>query len=88
LSHALAAARQGGEPLQAADWLHAVVSEDQAYAVQDGVATLLGWAPRGEPVRHWKSGGAARSGPFSHSPLDPAGIGHVGAAWPMLGVES
>jgi 2-keto-4-pentenoate hydratase len=88
LIRALAAARKSGEALAACDWVDAVVTEEQAYAVQDGVAALLGWSPPGVPVQHWKSGGATRSGPFSHSPLDPAGIGSVPTAWPLLGIEA
>ena len=92
LIHALALARTSGEALHAADWAEAVLDEDQAYAVQDGVAARLGWSLGGSspgvPVRHWKSGGATRAGPFSHSPLDPAGIGSVGVTWPLLGVEA
>lgn len=88
LIQALAASRQAGEALRAADWTGAVLTEDQAYAVQDGVAALLGWTPAGAPVRHWKSGGGSRDGPFSHSPLDPAGIGRVSGTWPLLGIEA
>jgi len=88
LIQAVATARTTGQPLQAAGWSEEVLNEDQAYAVQDGVASRLRWAPGGQPVRHWKSGGASRSGPFSHSPLDPAGIGSVGTTWPLLGIEA
>ncbi|RQP25177.1 fumarylacetoacetate hydrolase family protein [Piscinibacter terrae] len=88
LAQALARARKTGQPLRAADWTDAVLDEEQAYAVQDEVAALLGWAPQGGLVRHWKSGGASRSGPFSHSPLDPAGIDHAGEAGSFLGVEA
>lgn len=62
---ALIQARLSGQPLRAADWVSAVHSEAEAYAVQDGVAAALGWA-EGPLVRHWKSGGATRSGPFIH----------------------
>jgi 2-keto-4-pentenoate hydratase len=88
LAQALAAARKTAQLLRAADWRDAVLDEEQAYAVQDGVASLLGWARPGEPVRHWKSGGASRSGPFSHSPLDPAGVGHAGEYTAFIGVEA
>ncbi len=74
---ALVQAHQSGQPLRAADWVSAVHDEVDAYAVQDGVATALGW-PQGALVRHWKSGGATRSGPFRHAPLDPAGISPAG----------
>jgi len=88
LIHALAASRNTGEPLRASDWGDAVLTEADAYAVQDGVAALLGWSAPGSPVKHWKSGGASRSGPFSHSPLAPSGIGAVSSAWPLLGIEA
>jgi len=68
--------------LRASDWVSAVHNEVDAYVVQDGVAAALGWL-EGPLVRHWKSGGATRSGPFSHVPLDPAG-----RIWPLLGVEA
>jgi 2-keto-4-pentenoate hydratase len=88
LIQALIAAHKAGQSLHAAEWSNAVLSEAQAYTVQDGVAVLLGWMPDGGLVRHWKSGGASRSGPYSHSPLDPAGIGSVGTTWPLLGIEA
>lgn len=84
---ALVQARQSGQALRAADWASAVHDEADAYAVQDGVAAALGWA-QGALVRHWKSGGATRSGPFSHAPLDPAGINAAGRTWPLLGIEA
>lgn len=84
---ALTQARLSGQPLCAADWVSAVHSEADAYAVQDGVAAALGWA-EGPLVRHWKSGGATRSGPFSHAPLDPAAINPASKTWPLLGVEA
>lgn len=84
---ALTQARLSGQPLRAADWASAIHSEAEAYAVQDGVAAALGWL-EGPLVRHWKSGGATRSGPFSHAPLDPAGINSADRPWPLLGVEA
>jgi 2-keto-4-pentenoate hydratase len=84
---ALIQARQSGQPLHASDWVSAVHNEADAYVVQDGVAAALGWA-EGALVRHWKSGGATRSGPFSHAPLDPPGINAAGRTWPLLGVEA
>ena len=84
---ALIQARLGGQPLRAADWVSAVHSEADAYAVQDGVAAALGWA-EGPLVRYWKSGGATRSGPFNHAPLDPAAINPASKTWPLLGVEA
>ena len=73
--------------MHAADWVDAIHHEVDAYAVQDGKAQTLGWA-EGALVRHWKFGGAARSGPFGHAPLDPAGINPTETRWPLLGVEA
>lgn len=84
---ALTHAHQTGQTLPAAHWVHAVQSEDDAYAVQDGVAAALGWV-NGSQVRHWKSGGAARSGPFSHAPLNPAGVNPRTRPQLVLGVEA
>ena len=84
---ALIEARQSGQPLRAADWVGAVHNDAEAYVVQDGVAAGLGWG-QGALARHWKSGGATRSGPFSHAPLDPAGINPVRQTWPLLGIEA
>ena len=77
LIRALAASHRDGTRLQAADWVDAVRDEDDAYAVQDGVAAALGW-----PLDRWKSGGAGAQGPFSHSPVDPV------AGTTLLGVEA
>jgi 2-keto-4-pentenoate hydratase len=84
---ALTQAHRSGHPLHAAEWVNAIQSEADAYAVQDGVAAALGWA-EGPLVRHWKSGAPGRSGPFSHAPLNPAGINPSGRTWPVLGVEA
>lgn len=84
---ALTHAHQTGQTLPAAHWVHAVQSEDDAYAVQDEVAAALGWV-NGSQVRHWKSGGAARSGPFSHAPLNPAGVNPRTRPQLVLGVEA
>lgn len=73
LINALTHAHHTGQTLCAADWVHVVQSEADAYAVQEGVVAALGWRD-GPQVRHWKSGGAARSGPFSHAPVNPAGV--------------
>jgi 2-keto-4-pentenoate hydratase len=77
LIEALTACHRQGTRLRAADWVDAVRSEADAYAVQDGVARALGW-----PLDRWKSGGASRQGPFSHSPLSPV------AATELLGIEA
>ena len=76
LIDALAACHRQGARLKSADWADAVRDEADAYRVQHGVATALGW-----PLDRWKSGGAGPQGPFSHSPVNPV----AGAA--LLGVE-
>ena len=73
----LTACHRSGTQLKAADWAGALHDEADAYAVQDGVAAALGWRRD-----RWKSGGAGRQGPFSHSPVGPA-ISHT-----LLGVEA
>ncbi len=77
LIQALAASHRNGTRLRAADWLNAVPTEADAYAVQDGVARALGW-----PLDRWKSGGAGPQGPFSHSPVNPV------ASTTLLGLEA
>lgn len=84
---ALTHAHHTGHTLPAADWVHAIHSEDDAYAVQDGVAAALGWVD-GPQVRQWKSGGAGRSGPFSHAPLNPAGVNPRTRPESILGAEA
>ena len=77
LIQALVNCHRHGTRLKAADWAAAVRDEADAYAVQQGVATALGW-----PLDRWKSGGASPQGPFSHSPVNPA------AGTALLGVEA
>lgn len=77
LIEALVACHRDRSRLKAADWTDAVRSEADAYAVQDGVATALGWR-----LERWKSGGASPQGPFSHSPVNPI------ASTALLGVEA
>lgn len=77
LIQALAASHRGGRLLSAADGVHAVRDEADAYAVQDGVAAALGWPPN-----RWKSGVAGPQGPFSHSSVAPV------AGTALLGVEA
>ena len=73
---ALTRCHRQGTRLRAADWQHAVQSQAEAYAVQDGVAAALGW-----PMDRWKSGAARREGPYGHSPVNLIAGQH------LLGVE-
>lgn len=84
---ALTQAHRSGQTLPSTEWINAIASEDDAYAVQDGVAAALDWV-QGPLARHWKSGGASRTGPFSHAPLNPADINPSRRTWPVLGVEA
>jgi 2-keto-4-pentenoate hydratase len=86
---ALLAARRAGIPAPAP----MLADADTAYAVQDAVATALGWFDGGVPPRHWKSGGASRIARQTHAPLPPAGIWGSPAdagAWPfrLRGIEA
>lgn len=71
----LIAARRGGQPASALT--QAVCSDDEAYAIQDAVATALGWFGDGPP-RYWKSGGAARDSALTHAALPAAGVRTAG----------
>lgn len=64
LVDALADSHRTGRRLDARDWANALTCDDDAYAVQAGVAAALGWRPEA-----WKSGGATPAGPFGHSPV-------------------
>jgi len=77
LIQALVNCHRHGSRMTAADWGDTVRSEADAYAVQQGVATALGW-----PLDRWKSGGASATGPFSHSPVNPV------AGTALLGLEA
>lgn len=77
LIQALATCHRQGGRLDACLWEGTVRDETDAYAVQDGVATMLGW-----PATRWKSGGAGPGGPFSHSPVRPSLGGE------LLGIEA
>ena len=64
---ALAAARRN---YQAAPSAQAEIgSAEAAYAVQDGVALVMGWFAGRAVPQHWKSGGANRTAEMAHAPL-------------------
>ena len=73
LALALVQARASGEALSAAAWSGAVGNAEQAYALQDEVAQLLGWLGA-EPAQYWKSGGASRQATLTHAVLAPGGV--------------
>lgn len=69
----------------------ALATADDAYAVQDRVAQLLGWNAAGA-ARAWKSGGADPES-ITHASLPPAGVWGSPAqaqAWPLRlgGIEA
>lgn len=89
LAQALVQARRSGRSLNADDWRDAVTDLDEAYAVQSLVSADMGWGDENTlQPRHWKSGGAARQGPFSHAALAPEGLMQVLRTWPLLGFEA
>lgn len=73
LALALVQARRVGHAVDAADWAGALGSAEQAYAVQEQVAQLLGWFGPGA-AQYWKSGGGSRQATLTHAGLDPAGV--------------
>lgn len=70
---ALVNARRTRVPADAAPLANALVSPDDTYLVQQGVANEFGWLDAGVP-RHWKSGGASRSATLMHGALPDEGI--------------
>jgi 2-keto-4-pentenoate hydratase len=73
LAELLVHARREGHAVSAAGWETVLQNAEQAYAVQDAVASALGWFADGPP-RHWKSGGPSRRATLTHAPLAPAGV--------------
>ena len=74
LANALIQARQSNQTLDATPWLNTLETADQAYEVQDAVASALAWFGGQTVPRYWKSGGASRSATLTHRPLPPAGV--------------
>ncbi|WP_027729591.1 fumarylacetoacetate hydrolase family protein [Variovorax paradoxus] len=74
LANALIQARQSNQTLDATPWLNTLETADQAYEVQDAVASALAWFGGQAVPRYWKSGGASRSATLTHAPLPPAGV--------------
>lgn len=74
LANALIQARQSNQTLDATPWLNTLETADQAYEVQDAVASALAWFGGQTVPRYWKSGGASRSATLTHAPLPPAGV--------------
>src|SRR6218665_4023965 len=71
----LVAARRSGRPASAL--AQAVCSDDEAYAIQDAVASALGWFGD-SPPKYWESGGAARE----------TALTHAGLPWQQRAVEA
>src|SRR6218665_2016161 len=86
----LVAARRRGRTAPAL--AQTVSSDDEAYAIQDGVASALGWFGH-SPPKYWKSGGAARDMALTHAALPPAGVRTAGQSladlrWQQPAVEA
>ncbi|HEX6706732.1 MAG TPA: fumarylacetoacetate hydrolase family protein [Albitalea sp.] len=82
VTDALLRARSARRPVPTAGL--ALADAGEAYAVQDAVASGLGWFP-GMP-RHWKSGGPSLVA-IAHAPLPPAGVWTSPASagdWPFV----
>ena len=69
---ALATARRNHQAAPSAQ--AEIGSAEAAYAVQDGVALVMGWFAGRDVPRHWKSGGANRAAEMAHAPLPPQGV--------------
>ncbi len=69
---ALANARRRHRPAAASPL--SVSDIETAYAVQDGVALVMGWFAGRAVPQHWKSGGANRTAEMAHAPLPPQGV--------------
>ena len=72
LGAALANARRRHRPAAASPL--SVSDIETAYAVQDGVALVMGWFAGRAVPQHWKSGGANRTAEMAHAPLPPQGV--------------
>lgn len=88
LSQTLAQAWTEGQVLPAADWTACMPDSASAYAVQDQLATRLGWASGQQAAKFWKSGGASRSSELSHATLAPAGVRISPASFADLGLRA
>ena len=88
---ALLQAREQFQLADSTDLADALSTDEDAYAVQDAVASALHWYDH-MPPHHWKSGGASRNAALMHAPLPPAGVWSSGASaedWPftLRGIE-
>lgn len=86
LANALIQARQSNQTLDATSWLNTLETADQAYEVQDAVASALAWFGGQTVPRYWKSGGASRSATLTHAPLPRpacARARRISATWPF-----
>jgi 2-keto-4-pentenoate hydratase len=72
VTQALLRARRDRQCVDARAFEAALTSPEQAYAVQDAVASSLGWQASG--AGYWKSGGPSRQAQLTHAELPPAGV--------------
>ena len=88
---ALLQAREQFHLADSSPFVDALSTDEDAYAVQNAVASALHWFDD-FPPHHWKSGGASRTATLTHAPLPPAGVWSSGASaadWPftLRGIE-
>ncbi|CAJ0733663.1 fumarylacetoacetate hydrolase family protein [Ralstonia mannitolilytica] len=91
VAQALVHARQTYTCADAQRFADALGTPDDAYAVQDAVAALLGWRASGASC--WKSGGPSRQAQPTHAELPRAGVWPCpadGRNWPFTwrGIEA
>lgn len=91
VAQALVHARQTYTCADAQRLADALGTPDDAYAVQDAVAALLGWRASG--ANCWKSGGPSRQAQPTHAELPRAGVWPSpadGRNWPFTwrGIEA
>lgn len=91
VAQALVRAREAHTCADAQRFADALSTQDDAYAVQDAVAGLLGWRATG--ASYWKSGGPSRQAQPTHAELPLAGVWPSPAdarGWPFTwrGIEA
>ncbi|SAI13619.1 hydratase [Bordetella ansorpii] len=86
-AQALVAAYRTGIALDAQPWQDSVKGAPAAYAVQDAVASELGWWRPGDIAGYWKSGGASRMATLTHAGLPPACVRGDGADYSDLSLH-
>ena len=73
VARALVQARQSGVAVDEEGWAHAIVDAATAYALQDRVASGMGWADAGAPAC-WKAGAPHTGTTPTFAPLPSSGV--------------